>query len=175
MVVAEQPFDFLPDARIVHAHLRQEMDVVEVGAAIVWGTVAANQLNNPLHGGGYPRHVLPDELRQRTGRSGKLVSRLVHLQHVFVRHSHEQIQLVRKIIDDARLCQPAGSGKRDDACFLVVHPDKHPECLVYHFFTVGYYHTPLFLIGYEDTDFCLSTVCIPVIFLVQGASIYLYI
>lgn len=92
--------------------------------------VVANQFENPFHGSGYSRHVLPDEFRQRIGGSGKLVVRLVHLQHILVRHGHEQVQLVRKIIDDARLGQSAGSGKRDDACLLIVHPDKYPECPV---------------------------------------------
>ena len=41
-------------------------------------TIITNQFNNPFHGSGYPRHVLPDELLQRIGRSGKLVSRFVH-------------------------------------------------------------------------------------------------
>ena len=50
-------------------------------------------------------------------------------------------------------CHPAGFGKRDDTCFLVVHPDKYAERFIYYFFTVSYYHTCQFLIGYEDTDF----------------------
>ena len=111
-------------------------------------TIITNQFNNPFHGSGYPRHVLPDELRQRIGRSGKLVF---------------------------RFCHPAGFGKRDDACFLVVHPDKYAERFIYYFFTVSYYHTRLFLIGYEDTDFVLS-ICTPVLFFSARCKyIFIYI
>ena len=115
IVQPENPLNFSPDVRIVHAHLREEMEVVEVWAAIMRAAVVANQFDNPFHGSGDPRHVLPDEFRQRVGGGGELVSRLVHLQHILVRHGNEQVQLVRKVIDDARLCQSAGSGKRDDA------------------------------------------------------------
>ena len=82
---------------------------------------------------------------------------------------------MRKIINDTRFCHPAGFGKRDDACFLVVHPDKYPKCFIYYFFTVSYYHTRLFLIGYEDTDFVL-TICTPVLFFSARCKyIFIYI
>ena len=160
--MAENPLDFLPDARIVHAHLRQEMEVIEVRAAIVRAEVVADHPGNPFHGSVHPRYILPDKFRQRVGRGGELAFRFVHSQHVFVRHGNEQVQLVREIIDDARLGQPAGFGNGNDACLLVIHPEKHPECLVNHFFTVCY-HTPLFLIGHEDTDL-ISIICNTVIF-----------
>ena len=82
---------------------------------------------------------------------------------------------MRKIINDTRFCHPAGFGKRDDACFLVVHPDKYAERFIYYFFTVSYYHTRLFLIGYEDTDFVLS-ICTPVLFFSARCKyIFIYI
>ena len=112
IVQSENPLDFLPDVRIVHAHLREEMEVIGIQAAIMRAVVVANQFENPFHGSGDPRHVLPDKFRQRIGGGRKLVSRFVYLQHILVRHGNEQIQLVREIIDDARLGQSAGSGKR---------------------------------------------------------------
>ena len=79
--------------------------VIGIKAAIMRAVVIANQFENPFHGSGYSRHVLPDKFRQRIGGAANVVVRLMYLQHILVHHSHEQVQLVRKIMDDARLGQ----------------------------------------------------------------------
>ena len=47
------------------------------------------------------------------------------------------IEFVGKIIYHPCLYHPAGFCQRADTRFLVIHPQKHLECLVYHFFPVG--------------------------------------
>ena len=58
-----------------------------------------------------------------------------------------------KIIYYPRLYHPAGFRQRADTRFLVVHPQKHLECLVYHFFPVGNY------IGLSSFMFLFAKVC----------------
>ena len=45
--------------------------------------------------------------------------------------------LYTSIIYHPCLYHPAGFCQRADTRFLVIHPQKHLECLVYHFFPVG--------------------------------------
>ena len=66
-------------------------------------------------------------------------------------------------------------GKRALVCMKHVGMNVCAERFIYYFFTVSYYHTRLFLIGYEDTDFVLS-ICTPVLFFSARCKyIFIYI
>jgi hypothetical protein len=113
------------------------MKVVEVGAAVTVIRTALHLRDNTVHGCLHALHILANKFRKGSCRFCKLVGRCLHLYGVLVRYCHEQVEFVGEIIYYPCLYDSAGFRQRADTCFLVVHPQKHLECLVYYFFSVG--------------------------------------
>ena len=113
------------------------MEIVEVGTAFIVVRTASHLFDDTVHGRTHSCHILLYKSCQRFRRPGKLVGRCLHLYAILVRYRHEQIEFVGKIIYHPCLYHPAGFCQRADTRFLVIHPQKHLECLVYYFFPVG--------------------------------------
>ena len=151
--LAEYFFHFFTGSGIIHPHLGKEMEIIEVGTAFIIIRTALHLFDDMVHDCTHSCHILFYKFSQCFHQPGKLVGRCLHLYDIFVCYRHKQVEFMRKIIYYPRLYHPAGFRQHADTRFLVVHPQKHLECLVYHFFSVGNH------IGLSSFMFLFAKVC----------------
>ena len=89
----------------------------------------------PLH----PGYVTVYELRQRGYLQTELVRDSLHIEHIAVNYTHEQVELEREIIVQPGFRQAAGFRYLRLACLLIIHLCENAQRIFKHFLSVGYH------------------------------------